>query len=120
VAFLRPDTRELILAAAIDAAPVCVFVADADMRYVAVNEYACELLGYSEDELLRMRVTDIATYEEARDEYAEMVDVAYRRGLSRIRCKDGEEVLLSYVAGATTIDGAKLYVSVGHLELDAA
>ena len=108
--------RAAILAAALDEAPVCVFVADGEMRYVAVNAYACELLGYSEDELLQLHVSDIATYEEAPREFSQMVEQAYLRGRSRLRCKDGEEVVLDYIAGQAEIDGRQLYVSVGRAE----
>ncbi len=107
------DRRDLVLAAAVDAAPVCVFVADGEMRYLAVNTYACELLGYAESELLQMHVSDIATYDEAPQEYSELVESAYRRGVSRLRCKDGEELLLNYVAGELEIEGETVYVSVG-------
>ena len=108
--------RAAILAAAVDEAPVCIFVADPEMRYVAVNAYACEVLGYSEEELLQLQVSDIATYDEAAGEYSQMIEQAYRRGRSRLRCKDGEEVLLDYVAGEVEIDGDRLYVSVGRAE----
>jgi PAS domain S-box-containing protein len=108
--------RNTVLAAALDAAPVCVFVADAEMRYRAVNAYACELLGYTEEELLQMRVTDIATYEQAPREYSALVESAYLRGVSRLRSKDGEELLLTYVAGELEHDGETLYVSVGQAE----
>ncbi len=86
------------------------------MRYRAVNAYACELLGYSEEELLDMRVTDVATYDEAPQEYSALVESAYLRGLSRLRSKDGEELLLNYVAGELEVDGETLYVSVGQAE----
>ena len=86
------------------------------MRYLAVNAYACELLGYSEDELLGMRVSDIATYEEAPREFGELLEAAYRRGLSQLRCKDGEVVMLDYVAGELELDGSPVYVSVGRAE----
>jgi PAS domain S-box-containing protein len=109
-------SRNALLSAAIDAAPVCVFVADGEMRYRAVNAYACELLGYSEEELLDMRVTDVATYDEAPQEYSALVESAYLRGLSRLRSKDGEELLLNYVAGELEVDGETLYVSVGQAE----
>lgn len=110
------DRRNGLLTAALDAAPVCVFVADAEMRYRAVNAYACELLGYSEEELLAMRVTDVATYEEAPEEYTALVETAYLRGVSRLRSKDGEELLLTYVAGELDHDGETLYVSVGQVQ----
>jgi PAS domain S-box-containing protein len=105
--------RARILAAAIDEAPACVFVADSEMRYVAVNGYACELLGYTEKELLNMRVPDIASYAEAPDEYATMKEAAYLRGVSRLRCKDGDDITLYYVAGEVEVDGETLYISIG-------
>jgi PAS domain S-box-containing protein len=113
---MRTELRNVILAAALDAAPVCVFVADAQMRYRAVNAYACELLGYGEEELLRMRVSDVAAYEEAPEEYSALLESAYLRGISRLRCKDGEELLLNYVAGEFELEGETLYVSVGQAE----
>ena len=109
----RPIDRVTMLGDAIDAAPVCVFVADAEMRYVAVNAYACELLGYTEEELLGMHVSDIATYDEAPAEYETMKASAYLRGTSRIRAKDGEELALRYVAGEVGAGDRSLYVSVG-------
>jgi PAS domain S-box-containing protein len=111
--------RNAVLATAIDQAPVCVFVADREMRYVAVNAYACELLGYTEEELLDMRVTDIATQAEAPDEYSTLMATAYLCGVSRVRCKDGEELALSYVAGEVEIDGETAYLSVGQVEFAA-
>jgi PAS domain S-box-containing protein len=105
-----------VLAAAIDAAPVCVFVADSEMRYRAVNAYACELLGYTEEELLSLRVPDVATYAEAPREFTTLVEAAYLQGVSRLRAKDGEELVLNYVAGELELDGERLYVSVGYAE----
>ena len=108
--------RAAVLGAVIDDAPVCVFVADADMRYVAVNRYACELLGYSEEELLQLSVSDLAAYDDAPAEYTQMVEQAYMQGRSRLRCKDGEQVWIEYVAGEVEMDGRTLYVSVGRAE----
>ena len=105
-----------MLSAAIDAAPVCVFVADVEMRYLAVNAYACELLGYSEGELLEMKVSDVASYAEAPEEYATMMSAAYLSGVSRLRCKDGEELILRYVAGEVDFDGVPAFVSIGVAE----
>ena len=36
-----------------------VFISDAESRFVAVNAAACELTGYSTDELLSMRIPDL-------------------------------------------------------------
>ena len=46
-----------------------VFVADENQRYVAVSRAACELLGYTREELLALRVGDVARYPEAEAEY---------------------------------------------------
>ena len=116
---MSSNLRAAVLATAVDAAPVCVFVADGDMRYRAVNAYACELLGYSEEELLGMRVPDVATYDEAPREYKAMMESAYLQGMSRLRSKDGEELALSYVAGELELDGETLYVSIGYAEFVA-
>ena len=86
------------------------------MRYRAVNAYACELLGYDEAELLTMRVPDIATYDEAPREYRSMMEAAYLRGSSRLRAKDGEELVLNYVAGEFDLEDETLYVAVGYAE----
>lgn len=110
------ELRDTLIAAALDAAPVCVFVADSDMRYRAVNAYACELLGYTEEELLQMRVRDVAAYEEAPHEYSTLIESAYLRGVSRLRAKDGEELLLNYVAGEIELEAETLYVSVGQAQ----
>jgi PAS domain S-box-containing protein len=93
-----------------------VFVADREMRYRAVNAYACELLGYSEEELRGMRVPDIATQAESPREYTTMMETGYLQGVSKLRSKDGEELVLSYVAGELELDGETLYVSVGYAE----
>jgi PAS domain S-box-containing protein len=82
--------RLVALGAAIDAAPMCVFVADAEMRYVAVNAYACELLGYAEEELLRMRVSDIAAYDEAPQEYDDRVRLPQRNEPDPVQGRRGD------------------------------
>src|SRR4051794_25707580 len=108
-----PGERGRILAAALDGAPAFVFVADAQMRYVAVNRYACDLLGYTEKELRRMRVTDVATYDTAAADYEGMIEAGYGVGVARLRCKDGSVIAMRYVAGEADVGGETLYVAVG-------
>ena len=45
-----------------------------------------------------------------------MLHQAYMQGRSRLRCKDGDEVWLEYVAGEVEVDGRPLYVSIGRAE----
>ena len=110
------QTSSFLLERALAAAPMLIFVADSSMRYVAVNEYACDVLGYSEKELLGRPVTEVAVEPRARRDYQRMVESGWLVGISRLRCKDGSEVTLRYRAGETEVDGRELYVSVGWLE----
>jgi PAS domain S-box-containing protein len=109
----EPNVQSILLGDAIERAPVAVLVADDEARYVAVNSYACELLGYPRDELLTLSVTDVAHYPEAGAEYARLVAGEEARGVSTLRRKDGTELTFVYRAGETTIAGMTYYVAVG-------
>lgn len=54
------ELQRTLLGEAIDEAPVLVFVADEEGRYVAVNRQACEVLRYSRRQLLGMTVSEVA------------------------------------------------------------
>ena len=62
-----------LLGEAIDRGPVGVLVADENMRYIAANQFACVLLGYTRAELLELRVTDVAPAPESPDRYTHMI-----------------------------------------------
>ncbi|UUX93107.1 PAS domain S-box protein [Methanoplanus endosymbiosus] len=49
----------------IDRSPEGIFVADEQGRYVEVNKAACEMLGYTEDELLTMSIPELVIKEES-------------------------------------------------------
>ena len=97
---------------ALDRAPVAIFVADDDRRYIAVNEYACRLLGYPRDELLALGVLDVAVNPHARDDYDEMLASGFSTGTARLRRKDGEEIEVAYRASETSVGTMRLFVSV--------
>lgn len=96
---------------AIDLGPVAVFVADDNMRYLAVNQYACDLLGYERAELLTLSVLDVAVHSEAGEEFEEMLASGFRAGNARLRHKDGSEVEIAYRAAETVVGLMRLYVS---------
>ena len=102
-----------LLGEAVDAGPALVFVADDDMRYIAVNAFACETLGYTREELLRLRVDEVAREPEAGSEYDEMLARGRRDGVAVLTRKDGSTVPFSYRATRTTVAGLNLYVAVG-------
>jgi PAS domain S-box-containing protein len=109
----EPLIQTSLLGEAIENGPVAVLVADEHGRYVAVNQAACRLLGYSREELLRMRLTDVARYDQAPVEWAEMELNGTHTGISTVTCKDGSTVPFAYVAGATVVAGMPVFISLG-------
>ena len=55
-----PLIQATLLAEALENGPVAIFVLGDDLRYVAVNRLACELLGYEREELLGLTARDVA------------------------------------------------------------
>jgi PAS domain S-box-containing protein len=109
----QPLIQTSLLGEAIENAPVPVLVADEHGCYVAVNQAACALLGYSREELLAMRATDVVCADDAPAEWAELELHGTQSGLAQMRRKDGSSVEFAYVAGATLVAGMSVYVSVG-------
>jgi PAS domain S-box-containing protein len=81
-----------------------------------VNQRACDVLGYSRSELLQLRVSDVAAYAAAGEEYADMIAARSRTGTSELRCRDGRVVTLRYIAAETKVATLTFYVSVGVVE----
>ena len=109
----EPLIQTSLLGEAIEHAPVAVFVTDELGNYVAVNQAACVLLGYERDELLKLRVIDVARYAAALGEWSEMRTTGTQVGTSSLTCNDGSVVDFTYAAGATTVAGMPVFVSVG-------
>ena len=101
-----------LLGEALDPGPVAVFVADDDQKYLAVNAYACTLLGYSRKELLALQVTEVAVNEGAAEDFDAMLRAGSGAGSTILRHRDGTEIPMRYLASATTIGGIRLWVSV--------
>ena len=102
-----------LLGEAVDAGPALVFVADEEMRYIAVNARACEVLGYSREELLGLSVTQVAREAESSAEFDEMLARGVRHGTALLTRKDGETVAFAYQARKAKVAGLNLFVSVG-------
>jgi PAS domain S-box-containing protein len=105
-----------LLGEAVDSGPALVFVADDDGRYVAVNRRACEVLGYDREELLELRVTDVATGDEAPDLYTALLRAGTAAGMTTLRAKDGTLYDFTYRAMETTTAGMPFWVSVGFVD----
>jgi PAS domain S-box-containing protein len=100
-----------LIGEALDGAPLAIFVADDDRRYIAVNDYACRLLGYTRDELLALGVLDVAVNTDAAEDYDEMLATGFHTGTARLRRQDGVEIDVAYRASETTVGGMRLFVS---------
>jgi PAS domain S-box-containing protein len=107
-----------LLGEAIEGGPALVFVADEQMRYIAVNRFACESLGYTRDALLALTVADVAKEPEATGEFDEMLASGFRHGTTRLTRSDGSTVEFFYRAAKTTVAGLMFFVSVGFLSED--
>ena len=105
-----------LLGEAIDGANVAVFVSDESMRYIAVNQGACEGLGYTRGELLALRVSQVAVYREAPAEFDEVVREGVGTGTSELTRKDGSTVRFRYSASKSTVAGLPVWVSVGEFD----
>ena len=104
--------QKSLVGEALDNGPVAVFVADDDGKYLAVNAYACELLGYDREELLALRVTDVAVNPSAAADFEAMQRQGTHTGRATLRSKDGQELSMHYRAGQTTVGGMPLYIGV--------
>jgi PAS domain S-box-containing protein len=81
---------------------------DENRRYVSVNDAACELLGYSREELLKMRIDDISFPSGAhvKPMYSQFVEDGGMRGIFALRRKSGEIIWVRFqarVAGGRSI-----------------
>jgi PAS domain S-box-containing protein len=111
VSVAEPLVQAGLLGEAIDRAPDPVLVADESMRHLAVSQAACKLLGYTREELLTLRVSDISTSPDAAREYDEMMWSRGRTGVMTLRRKDGSTVDAQYRAHETKLAGMTVYVA---------
>ncbi len=79
----------------IEHAPDGIFITDENLRYIDVNSAGCEMLGYSRDEMLALRVGDVADIPE-NAAYGEHISSLLSTGRLRVngglRKKDGTTV----------------------------
>jgi PAS domain S-box-containing protein len=108
----EPLVQSVLLGEAVEHAPVAILVADEEMRYVAANATACQLLGYTREELLRLRVTDVAQYPEAEGEFEAMIAAGELVGRTTVRHKNGTGRSLRHRSSETKIAGLTYYVAV--------
>jgi PAS domain S-box-containing protein len=89
---------------------VAVFVWDDDRHYVAVNDFACRLVGLTREELLGRRVGFASPDIEAK--IADVQRHAAQHGTSSFVRADGATIALEWVTFRTRIAGLPYMASV--------
>jgi PAS domain S-box-containing protein len=96
--FSRDSLRETLARVS-----TAVLIADGTQCYVAVNDLACSLTGYTEAELLRMSLPDLTAAVDARASevlWRAFMDTGEQRGEFTVQRKNGTTVLVRYEAVA--------------------
>jgi PAS domain S-box-containing protein len=100
----------LLLEQAVDA----FFLHDEHGKLLDVNRRACESLGYSREELLKMSVSDVTSLseEEVKSVWSQLQTASTVTINDYQRCKDGTRVPVEIRVGSVEIDGQKLILGL--------
>jgi PAS domain S-box-containing protein len=112
VSVADPLIQATLLAEALENGPVAIFVVGDDLRYVAVNRYACELLGYEREELLGLTAREVAPDVDMDAFLLQVIRDRRRGGRTTFRRKNGEQVEVDYRATETSVAGLPFFVTV--------
>ena len=105
--------QETLLGEALEHAPVGALVLDETGTYLAANRTACELSGYTREELLVKSPSDLAGDPSVvPTRLQEIASGRRRRGKGQLRRKDGELLDVEYRVGATRSGGLPHYLLV--------
>ena len=89
------------------------WTADMHGRFLDVNDAYCQLIGYSRDELLTMRISDMEAVErpeETAQRIQRIMETGEARFETRHRCKDGRMIDLEVSVNYAKIGDGRLYV----------
>jgi PAS domain S-box-containing protein len=90
---------------------VAVFVWNEERHYVAVNDYACRLVGLDRNQLLGMPVGDLSP-DQARGDLERTRQAPVTVGASSFTKRDGEVVDLEWTTVRTRVAGLAYMVSI--------
>lgn len=105
--------QETLLGEALEHAPVGAIVLDERGEYLAANRLACELSGYTRQELLEGGAKALALDPDSVPQtMARMASGDLCGGVAAMKHKDGNAVTCEYRVGATRSGGLPFYVIV--------
>ena len=107
-----PLIQRALLGEAVDSGPAAIFVMGDDRKFVAVNETACQLLGYDRAELLGLGPSEVAPESDVDARLEELARTGTLEGLVRLQAKNGDLVPVTYRASAATAAHMRFWVSI--------
>ena len=109
-----------LLGEAVDAADIAILVSDEDGRCIAVNQGACDLLGYSRDALLELHVSDFAPGVDAGRCFRVVYANGRTDGVVDAVLGDGSRLAVRHVSTPTRVAQMRLVLSFGRADTPAA
>lgn len=98
-----PEVQSTLLGELLEHAEIAAIATDHEGRYLAVNRYACELVGYARDELLGRRVGELNPGTELPAHLEQVLAGERNEGELVVRRKDGGDLCLHYRAAKTKL-----------------
>jgi PAS domain S-box-containing protein len=109
----RTATPDIVLASLLgdgaEHAEIGLFIYDDDGKYVAINRYAADLLGYDRSDLLTHDVGDFTAGGIDRNV---LLRLERREGVRIVRRKDGSEATVAFVVTPTKVGSFWFYLAV--------
>jgi PAS domain S-box-containing protein len=116
----NPLVQASLLGEAVDAADIAILVSDEDGRCIAVNQGACDLLGYSRDALLELEVRDFAPDVDAGECFRAVYASGRTDGVIDAVLGDGSRLPIRHVSTPTRVAQMRLVLSFGRADTPAA
>jgi PAS domain S-box-containing protein len=104
--------QERVLGVAFQNAPIAIIVADGGSNYLAVNDRACEIAGYSRDELYERGAWGIVESPRALRGEGLTTLPGIRSGEAEIRCGDGTLKRVGFRVANSTLGPQKVRIAV--------
>jgi PAS domain S-box-containing protein len=100
---------DTLLIEAIESARIAVCVYDDRGRYVAVNDCACKILGYTREEVL---ARDVGQFTKDGIDRRVLLSNDHREGVRLVTRKDGSTVPCAFVVSPTRVGHLPYFVAV--------